>query len=336
MPDYREIYNHVVQHDARYNLAENSPGFRAVVGAADRLSLLSGRALDVGCGVGFAAEFMSGPIFDFHVFGVDVSDVAIEQAKKRLEHIPGSAQRLLTVTDQTLPFDADFFNLITCFDVLEHLDEPDIDVLLAEMLRTARPGGVLYISVSCRASGVSDLHGDNLHRTVRGTDWWIEKVQPDTAEYDGHRMQLALWKHVSLTPANPTNSKRNMAALQFQNAGQSSTTAVPGPAAPPDSLEHHPKDSASLYQQIYDDNPWYGNADQGRCPGVRLLPEYQDWLISPVLDMGCGRGQTVEQLRSDGYEADGIDQVEIHPGMRVGDITQPLEQMDRYNSVVCI
>ena len=53
MPDYREIYNHVVSTDARYNLAENSPGFRAVVQATAQLEMLSGRSLDIGCGVGF-------------------------------------------------------------------------------------------------------------------------------------------------------------------------------------------------------------------------------------------------------------------------------------------
>jgi SAM-dependent methyltransferase len=95
-------------------------------------------------------------------------------------------------------------------------------------------------------------------------------------------------------------------------------------------------DTSALYQKIYDENPWYGDADQGRCPGVRLLPKYRDWLIGPVLDLGCGRGHTVEHLRKLGFEAAGIDQIQSHPAMRVGNITQPIQDITSFNSVVCI
>lgn len=318
MPDYREIYNHVVASDQRYNIAENSPGFRAVVQATSQLSMVSGRSLDVGCGVGFVVEYLSGPSFDLNAFGVDISDQAIEKAKSRLTEFPGSHQRLAVLEGQTLPFEDDFFSLVTCFDVLEHLDLADIEATLNEMMRVLRPGGVFFGSVSCRTSGVVDIHGDNLHRTVRSPDWWIEKVAPDNVEYDGHREQLAIWKHLPLIDTGKRKSEVGVARKS------SSTPEVPA------------KDSASLYQKIYDENPWYGDAEQGRCPGVRLLPNYQQWLIEPVMDLGCGRGQTVDRLRQRGLSADGIDQIKSNPEMRVGDITQPIDDLDSYNSVVCV
>lgn len=200
MPDYREIYNHVVETDQRYNLAENSPGLRAVIQATDQLSMLSGRSLDVGCGVGFVLEYLSGPTFDFNVFGVDISDRAIGQAESRLRHVPGSPQRLFILDDQTLPFEDSSFSLVTCFDVLEHLDQEDIDTTLAEISRVLRPRGLLFASVSCRESRVEDANGDNLHRTVKSPDWWLNKMAPDRAEYDGHRKQLALWKQLPRDP----------------------------------------------------------------------------------------------------------------------------------------
>jgi hypothetical protein len=92
----------------------------------------------------------------------------------------------------------------------------------------------------------------------------------------------------------------------------------------------------SQYQRIYTDFDWYGDARQGRCPGVRLLPEYRDWLRSPVLDLGCGRGHTVEALRELGFVAEGIDQVAIDTGMRVGDICRPIDDIRSFRSVVCI
>lgn len=312
MPEYREIYNHVVSTDQRYNLAENSPGLRAVIQATAQLSMLSGRSLDVGCGVGFVVEYLSGPTFDFNAFGADISDQAIERAKTRLDHIAGSAQRLAILKDQTLPYEDNSFSLVTCFDVLEHLDKSDIESTLAEIWRVLRPGGVFFGSVSCRTSGVNDLNGENLHRTVESPDWWIDRVGPDRAEYDGHRTQLALWKHISLLTRNtPATAQQTVAASS-------------------------PHDTSEQYQKIYDDNPWYGDADQGRCPGVRLLPHYQDWLIGPVMDLGCGRGQTVERLRKFGLIADGIDQIKVHPEMRVGDITKPIADISKYKSVVCV
>ncbi|MFT7634085.1 MAG: 2-polyprenyl-3-methyl-5-hydroxy-6-metoxy-1,4-benzoquinol methylase [Mariniblastus sp.] len=193
MPDYREIYNNVFSTDERYHLAQNSPGLRATIQATDRLSMLSGRSLDIGCGVGFVLEYLSGPSFRFNAFGVDVSDQAIEKSKSRMNHIPGAIQRIQRLASEELPFEDRWFSLITCFDVLEHLDEPDIDRLLAEVKRTLHSQGMFFCSVSCRTSGVLDINGENLHRTVKSTDWWLERIKPEWAEYDGIRKQLSMW-----------------------------------------------------------------------------------------------------------------------------------------------
>ncbi len=98
----------------------------------------------------------------------------------------------------------------------------------------------------------------------------------------------------------------------------------------------HDTDTADLYQRIYDENPWYGDAHQGRCPGVRLLPQFWQWLLSPVLDLGCGRGHTVDALREMGMVAEGIDQISNNSTMRVGDITRPISDMEKFNSIVCV
>ena len=194
MPDYRAIYNDVVNTDARYTLAQNSPGFRAILQAESTLVHLSGRSLDVGCGPGFAFEYLSGNQFQFHPFGVDISDQAIDIAKARLAGMKNLDARLKAIDGQQFPFEDDFFSLVTSFDVLEHLDEADIDATLAEISRVLRPGGTFYGAVSCRKSGIEDKFGDNLHRTVRPTDWWIEKMKPNHAIYDGKRAQFTMWK----------------------------------------------------------------------------------------------------------------------------------------------
>ena len=217
---------------------------------------------------------------------------------------------------QQLPFEDKFFSLVTCFDVLEHLDEPDIQSTWSEIQRVLRPRGTILCSVSCRKAGSDDKFGDNLHRTVRSVEWWLDQLKPDRVEFDVARSQLTIWK-------------RNLPGKR--------TAVVPGTtAATTDRSVHEESDTASLYQNIYDENPWYGNAELDRCPGVRLLPQFVDWLEGPVLDLGCGRGHTVEKLRELGFDAFGIDQIRCHPEMQVGDITSPIVEIEKFGSVVCI
>ncbi len=324
MPDYQAIYNHVVTTDPRYNQAENSPGLRAAIQATEQLKMISGRSLDIGCGVGFVVEYLAGPTFDLLAFGVDVSDVSIDRAKTRLASIAGCAQRLTVLKSPQLPFETDFFSLVTCFDVLEHLDPNDIENLKQEIPRVLRPGGIFFGSVSCRKSGVNDQFGDNLHRTIRSVDWWIEQFQPDQIEFDAIRQQLTIWKRSPLVKVDG-RAKREMGKVNSVENKPSGQNA-----------EYHFGNTAALYQKIYDENPWYGNALRDRCPGIRLLPQYSDWLLGPVMDLGCGRGQTVERLRELGFEAEGIDQIKNHVGMRVGDITQPIDDLGNFNSIVCV
>jgi SAM-dependent methyltransferase len=197
MPDYQAIYDDIISRQENYNRAEHSPGYRACVQATPQLSVLGGRALDVGCGVGFALEYLAGQPLWFDVWGVDASAVAVERAQERLEQSHGlPADRVQRIEHQSLPFAANAFDLVTCFDMLEHLDEPDIDAALSEMFRVLVPGGTFLSSVSCRPAGSRDIHGDNLHRTIRGVDWWLARAQPDRAVYDTAQSQLTLWKRL--------------------------------------------------------------------------------------------------------------------------------------------
>jgi SAM-dependent methyltransferase len=347
-PHYRAIYDDVIANEPRYNQAENSPGFQVVVRNSESLKMIQGRTLDVGCGVGFVVGHLTNPMYQFHPFGVDISEEAITRARRRLSFIPHIESRLQVISDQTLPFEEDYFSLVTCFDVLEHLDPDEIDSTLSEISRVVRPGGLFIGSASCRKAGMIDKFGENLHRTVRSPDWWIERAQPNRAEYDGSEMQITMWKRKDLDgnplfPAStevvtlfPPVSDRAQQEPKTKPIAvvQSQTAAATSEQPPIDVADPH--NSTQLYQEIYEQNEWYGNAHEGRCPGVRLIPEYEEWIQSPVLDLGCGRGHTVEKLRELGFEADGIDQIRIHPDMQVGDISKPLNDMERYQSVTCI
>jgi SAM-dependent methyltransferase len=202
MPDYQQIYDDVIRRETNYNRAENSPGYLNCLEALRTLEAINGRALDLGCGVGFVVELLGSPALGLEAWGADISSVAVERARERLTtrtRMP--AERIVQLAGQSLPFPDAHFSLVTCFDMLEHLDEADIAASLTEIGRVIRPGGRLFASVSCRPSGYNDLNGENLHRTVRGIDWWVELVKPDRADFDRPRNQLLLWKR--FRPAAP-------------------------------------------------------------------------------------------------------------------------------------
>jgi 2-polyprenyl-3-methyl-5-hydroxy-6-metoxy-1,4-benzoquinol methylase len=76
------------------------------------------RALDVGCAYGYTSNVLAG--LGYETVGVDISAHAIKQAKTRL-----SAELLVCDAQNSLPFDVSSFDLVTCFDVLEHLPNPE-------------------------------------------------------------------------------------------------------------------------------------------------------------------------------------------------------------------
>ncbi len=96
-----------------------------------------GRLIDVGCGLGF---FIDKATKYYFCHGIDASEYAITAAKKRNNNAS------LSVGDaNSLNFGSDFFDIITCFDVLEHLKSPEI--ALGEFNRTLKNGGILLVSV---------------------------------------------------------------------------------------------------------------------------------------------------------------------------------------------
>ncbi|MEO1128961.1 MAG: class I SAM-dependent methyltransferase [Planctomycetota bacterium] len=191
MPDYAAIYDRIIAEHPGYNAAEGSPGFAAVLQHRARLTTLRGRSLDVGCGVGFVVWLLQSPLFNFESFGCDVSAVAIENARAR---IGGDADRVrLIEVDGRLPFNDDAFDLVTCFDVLEHLDAADLPRLRDELQRVREPHGAILLTVSLRAAASDDHEGHNLHRTVKPVQWWIDLFRPDETTIDHHLEQATMW-----------------------------------------------------------------------------------------------------------------------------------------------
>lgn len=75
-----------------------------------------------------------------------------------------------------LPLDSYSADIVTSFDVLEHLLEDNVEKSLEEMSRISHDTCTWIHKISCRPSNIKGPNGSNLHPTVRPPQWWQEKL----------------------------------------------------------------------------------------------------------------------------------------------------------------
>jgi 2-polyprenyl-3-methyl-5-hydroxy-6-metoxy-1,4-benzoquinol methylase len=96
-----------------------------------------GKVLDVGCAYGTMLQKFPNT---YEKFGIDVSEHAINEAKNRFPkttfHAGGA--------EDPLPFEENFFDIVVCSDVLEHLEEPG--TALINIHNVLKKDGILYVN----------------------------------------------------------------------------------------------------------------------------------------------------------------------------------------------
>jgi ubiquinone/menaquinone biosynthesis C-methylase UbiE len=113
----------------------------------------SGKLADVGCGIGFFLSIASKGGFETR--GIDLSKDAIKYAKEKF----GLNVQQGTLEDISLP--ADHFDVVTCWEVVEHLDDPI--KFLNEIKRILKKDGLLFISTPNVESIYARLLKNNWH-----------------------------------------------------------------------------------------------------------------------------------------------------------------------------
>lgn len=95
--------------------------------------------LDYGCGPGFLIEHLLREKITCR--GFDFSEVSINKVNERFASSP-YWQGALSVRYLPLPFKNGEFNMVTCLETLEHLDDGTLDATLNEISRVLAPGGI--------------------------------------------------------------------------------------------------------------------------------------------------------------------------------------------------
>ncbi|MCC6435854.1 MAG: class I SAM-dependent methyltransferase [Acidimicrobiales bacterium] len=106
----------------------------------DRHGIGTQSYLDVGCGNGFITRLV-GDRFE-SISGIDVEPERLDEF--RLAVTGDDRYRIHNGSAASLPFGPNTFDLVTSFEVLEHVD--DLDGAVRELVRVVRPHGLIVIS----------------------------------------------------------------------------------------------------------------------------------------------------------------------------------------------
>ncbi len=113
----------------------------------------TGRLLDGGCATGLFMSHAANHGFD--VYGFDISDYAVNLAQKR------HPNRVKKSTVTQVRYRKSFFNVITLFDVVEHLKDPRHDLI--HLTQFLKPNGLLVINTGDASSPLARLQGKHWH-----------------------------------------------------------------------------------------------------------------------------------------------------------------------------
>lgn len=110
----------------------------------------SGKLLDVGCAYGYFVELAQNAGFD--AYGFDPSTYAVSQARKLV-----GKNRIQEGTISEVRYKENSYDVITLFDVFEHLQDPVAD--LKKLRKLLKPDGIIVIATGNAQSLAAKMFG---------------------------------------------------------------------------------------------------------------------------------------------------------------------------------
>lgn len=153
--------------------------------------------LDVGAGrgtfIGYARKNGINAIgFDFSSWAIS-DEGRFKECKKDwlIQH---------DVTSYPWPYESQSFDFIICLDLMEHIYEDDIDIVISELYRVCKPNGTVFLQVAVSPNvnyslKKGDPVPDNVavftltgHVLVKTREWWLERLQINGWKHDENKL----------------------------------------------------------------------------------------------------------------------------------------------------
>jgi SAM-dependent methyltransferase len=141
--------------------------------------------LDAGCGEGFVADLILKQLPGISLTGFDFNPEAVAVARTK---VPNATFETASIFD--IPFASRSFDVVGCFEVLEHQTDPDS--ALRELSRVARRAVILSVPHEPYFCLANAARGKNLDIRPRGSDpdhrqFWTRRA---FGEFVGRQMEV--------------------------------------------------------------------------------------------------------------------------------------------------
>jgi 2-polyprenyl-3-methyl-5-hydroxy-6-metoxy-1,4-benzoquinol methylase len=172
-----------LDHRFPHGTASDNTRWPRFVAACERLFGPHLKFLDLGCaGGGLVLDFA---LRGHDAMGLEGSDYSLVRQRAEWRTL---THRLMTC-DIAQPFkirrvngDAMKFDVISAWDVLEHIQEADLPILFKNVRDHLAPQGIFTGTVSTRSARVAP-DGANYHATVRPKTWWLDAFAASGLEF---------------------------------------------------------------------------------------------------------------------------------------------------------
>lgn len=166
-PDY---YESIYRSYPAQNPVRKLDHYLSVVEA--ETAAASPRLLDFGCGPGLFLEHVARRRPDWRLHGADLETAPLEELRGRA----GGTIEVEAITGASRPFQGVDFDVITCWDVLEHV--PDPVVTLGSFSEWLGPGGILVYVVPVFDGPfgpvIHNLDQDPTHLHRESRRYWLD------------------------------------------------------------------------------------------------------------------------------------------------------------------
>ena len=181
------------------------------------------KILDMGCsGGGFVKSCLDDGCFALGLEGSDFSRRHRRNGEDIPEHlftcdVTGEFEILIDAGGESKRLQLD---VVTCWEMIEHISEPDIAKVAANVKRHLATGGIWIMSVS---PNEEVIHGVRLHQTVQPKSWWVRKFAELGLEHsEPHR---SLFQH-AICPGTKYERPRQFPSRVNRGQSEASSRAA--------------------------------------------------------------------------------------------------------------